>query len=364
MRMIFPEPGDELDDCRAGRGVRLPARAVAAGQHGDERGRRGLARRPVRRAVRAGDKRVFGILRVLADVVLVGAGTARGREVQARPPPPGPRVAARGPPGRPRRSRSITGSLDLDLTTSAVHRRAAGRADDRDHLRGGPARSAGGRRQGRRRDRGRARQRSTWRRRCSALADRGLRRVNCRGRPAPAGPDRRGRPAGRALLHRQPHAGRAGRGPHHRGPAFAADRMTLAHVLTEDGFLFFRYLTSGARESGIRVTRPTQDLFASQAWVANCSVKTYQLRLSIWTQSGSVPDAHEVAAALRVAVGMLVPQAASRPRLTSELTLAESSALSRLERGGPATSSELARLDRISPQSMGVTVAALLRTAA
>ena len=42
-----------------------------------------------------------------------------------------------------------------------------------------------------------------------------------------------------------------------------------------------------------------------------------------------------------------------------ELTLAESSTLSRLERGGPASSSELARYDRISPQSMGVTVAAL-----
>jgi DNA-binding MarR family transcriptional regulator len=41
------------------------------------------------------------------------------------------------------------------------------------------------------------------------------------------------------------------------------------------------------------------------------------------------------------------------------LTLPESSTLSRLERGGPASSSELARYDRISPQSMGVTVAAL-----
>src|ERR1700691_3166075 len=73
----------------------------------------------------------------------------------------------------------------------------------------------------------------------------------------------------------------------------------------------------------------------------------------------SVPDAHEVAAALRVAIGMLyrrLKQAAP----TDELTLAESSTLSRLERGGPASSSELARHDRISPQSMGVTVAALL----
>ena len=49
---------------------------------------------------------------------------------------------------------------------------------------------------------------------------------------------------------------------------------------------------------------------------------------------GSVPDAHEVAAALRVAIGMLY----RRLKQTSpddELTLAESSTLSRLERGGP-----------------------------
>jgi DNA-binding MarR family transcriptional regulator len=49
-----------------------------------------------------------------------------------------------------------------------------------------------------------------------------------------------------------------------------------------------------------------------------------------------------------------------QPLNEGELSIAESSALARLERSGPATSSELARLDRISPQSMGVTVAALL----
>ena len=72
-----------------------------------------------------------------------------------------------------------------------------------------------------------------------------------------------------------------------------------------------------------------------------------------------VPDISEVAGALRVAVGLVVRKL--RQALSEgELTLAESSALSRLERGGPATSSDLARVERISPQSMGVTVAALL----
>ena len=74
---------------------------------------------------------------------------------------------------------------------------------------------------------------------------------------------------------------------------------------------------------------------------------------------GTVTDVTEVAGALRVAVGLLVRKM-RQPLHEGELTIAESSALGRLERGGPATSSDLARIDRISPQSMGVTVAALL----
>ena len=73
---------------------------------------------------------------------------------------------------------------------------------------------------------------------------------------------------------------------------------------------------------------------------------------------GAVADVSEVAGALRVAVGLLVRKL-RQPLNEGELTIAESSALGRLERGGPATSSDLARIDRISPQSMGVTVAAL-----
>jgi DNA-binding MarR family transcriptional regulator len=73
----------------------------------------------------------------------------------------------------------------------------------------------------------------------------------------------------------------------------------------------------------------------------------------------TVTDVSEVAGALRVAVGLLVRKL-RQPLNEGELTIAESSALARLERGGPATSSDLARLERISPQSMGVTVAALL----
>jgi DNA-binding MarR family transcriptional regulator len=74
---------------------------------------------------------------------------------------------------------------------------------------------------------------------------------------------------------------------------------------------------------------------------------------------GTVPDVTEVAAKLRVTVGLLVRKLKQAPG-SGELALAESSALGRLERNGPATSSDLARVERISPQSMGVTVAALL----
>ena len=72
-----------------------------------------------------------------------------------------------------------------------------------------------------------------------------------------------------------------------------------------------------------------------------------------------MPDVGEVAGRLRVAVGLVVRKLRQVP-VEGELTLAESSVLARLERFGPATSSDLAREDRISPQSMGVTVATLL----
>ena len=71
------------------------------------------------------------------------------------------------------------------------------------------------------------------------------------------------------------------------------------------------------------------------------------------------PDVREVAGALRVGVGLVMRKFKQSP-VDGDLTMPESAALHRLERSGPATSSDLARLERISPQSMGVTVATLL----
>jgi DNA-binding MarR family transcriptional regulator len=70
------------------------------------------------------------------------------------------------------------------------------------------------------------------------------------------------------------------------------------------------------------------------------------------------PDVHEVASALRVGIGLLLRRL-RQVQADGELTLPESSALTRLDRGGPATSSALARLEQISPQSMGATLSAL-----
>ena len=70
------------------------------------------------------------------------------------------------------------------------------------------------------------------------------------------------------------------------------------------------------------------------------------------------PDVEQVAAALLLSVGLLRRQLRQAP-VTGELTLPESAALTRLDRGGPATASMLARLEQISPQSMGATLAGL-----
>jgi DNA-binding MarR family transcriptional regulator len=66
----------------------------------------------------------------------------------------------------------------------------------------------------------------------------------------------------------------------------------------------------------------------------------------------------QVAAALRVSIGLLVRRMRQIP-VAGELTLSETSALARLDRGGPTTPGALAKQEQISPQSMGATLAAL-----
>jgi DNA-binding MarR family transcriptional regulator len=70
------------------------------------------------------------------------------------------------------------------------------------------------------------------------------------------------------------------------------------------------------------------------------------------------PNADEVAAALRMSVGLLVRRL-RQIKAEGQLTLPETSALTRIDRGGPMTSSALAKIEQISPQSMGATLATL-----
>jgi DNA-binding MarR family transcriptional regulator len=65
-----------------------------------------------------------------------------------------------------------------------------------------------------------------------------------------------------------------------------------------------------------------------------------------------------VAGALLVSVG-LMRRRLRQTQVESDLTLPETSALVRLDRGGPTTASALARLEEISQQSMGATLATL-----
>ncbi|HEX3782081.1 MAG TPA: MarR family transcriptional regulator [Pseudonocardiaceae bacterium] len=69
-------------------------------------------------------------------------------------------------------------------------------------------------------------------------------------------------------------------------------------------------------------------------------------------------DVDRVAGALMISVGLL-RRRLRQVRVDGELTLPETAALSRLDRGGSTTSADLARQEQISPQSMGTTLSGL-----
>jgi DNA-binding MarR family transcriptional regulator len=70
------------------------------------------------------------------------------------------------------------------------------------------------------------------------------------------------------------------------------------------------------------------------------------------------PDVGRVSSALQVSMGMLVRRL-RQVQGEGELTMPESSALARLDRGGPMSASALAGLEQISAQSMGATLGGL-----
>jgi DNA-binding MarR family transcriptional regulator len=68
-------------------------------------------------------------------------------------------------------------------------------------------------------------------------------------------------------------------------------------------------------------------------------------------------DPNEVAAALKLNVGLFVRRL--RQLASDDLTGPEQSTLSRLERDGPASASDLARAEQVTPQAVGPMVAGL-----
>jgi riboflavin biosynthesis pyrimidine reductase len=244
MRMILPEAGDELDDFELAQAYAFPRErwlrtnmVMSADGAGSLDGLSGGLSG-------TGDKRVFGILRVLADAVLVGSGTAEAESYKpARPRPALASLRA----GRPATATIavISGSLDLDLAsplftdappdarTIVITREKAS-----PELRAVTAKVADVIVAGT--------DKVDLAAALNELADRGLSRVNCEG-----GPHLLAQIAAAGLLDEltltlSPALAGPGAGRIIAGPAFAADRMTLAQVLTEDGYLFCRYLTKGS----------------------------------------------------------------------------------------------------------------------
>ena len=245
MRMIFPSAGDELDllglaelyaypAYPRGRWLRANFVSSADGAAYVDGLSGGLSS--------AGDKQVFGILRVLADVVLVGAGTARAEEY--KPARLRPSLASLRE-GRPQTATIalVSRTLGLDLASALFTETPPDArtivitcAASDDELRAEAAKVADVIVAGVETvDLGEA---------LRALEDRGMGRILCEG-----GPHLLGDLAAAGLLDELclslsptlagPDAGRI-----IAGQPSPARPMTLAHVLAEDnGFLFCRYVT-------------------------------------------------------------------------------------------------------------------------
>jgi riboflavin biosynthesis pyrimidine reductase len=251
VRMILPSAGDELDDFGIAdiyaypRETWLRANFVSSADGAAYvDGRSGGLSSP-------GDMRIFGLLRVLADVVLVGAGTARIEEYKpARRRDALARLREGRPPTVP--IALVSRSLDLDLTTALfteaptdartiVITCEASPADRRaeiakvaDLIVAGEA--AVDLPQG-----------------VGELAKRGLGRVICEGGPHLLGSLAAADLVDELSLTFSPALAGPGGSRIIAGPALpAAAKMTLATVLAEDDFLFCRYTTTAGTVGELR----------------------------------------------------------------------------------------------------------------
>jgi DNA-binding MarR family transcriptional regulator len=70
------------------------------------------------------------------------------------------------------------------------------------------------------------------------------------------------------------------------------------------------------------------------------------------------PKVDDIAAALQMSIGLFIRQLRQKPA-KGDLSLPETSALKRLDRSGPSSVTELAKVEQISVQSMGTTLGTL-----
>jgi riboflavin biosynthesis pyrimidine reductase len=241
MRMILPQTGDELDDFELAEAYAYPRErwlrtnmVMSADGAGAVDGLSGGLSG-------TGDKRVFGILRVLADVVLVGSGTAEAESYKPARPRPALASLRKGRPATATIA-LISGSLDLDLDSPLFTEAPADartivitREKASPELRAATAKVADVIVAGQ--------DKVDLAGALTALADRGLSLVNCEG-----GPHLLTQIADAGLLDEltltvSPTLAGPGAGRIVAGAAFAARPLALSQVLTEDGYLFCRYLT-------------------------------------------------------------------------------------------------------------------------
>ncbi len=191
-----------------------------------------------------GDREVFGVLRALADVILVGAGTARAEKYRPARIRPAWAALRAGRPAAPPIA-VLTGRLDLDLAGTLL----TGAAPDARTIVITSGRAAADRRAAAARHADvivAGQDRVDLAAAVAALAERGHRRILAEG-----GPHLLGQLAAAGLLDElcvtvSPmlaggSAGRVVQGPP-GGPAPA--RLELAHVLADGSYLFCRYLAA------------------------------------------------------------------------------------------------------------------------
>jgi riboflavin biosynthesis pyrimidine reductase len=242
MRMIFPSDGDELGLLDLAKVYAYPRErwlranmVTSADGAAYLDGRSGGLSSP-------DDMRIFGILRALADVILVGAGTARVEEYK-----PARRRPSLGElrEGRPETATIalVTRTLGLNLTSplftetppdarTIVITCAASDAE----LRAQTAKVADVIVAGE--------ETVDLSAALDALSERGLGRVLCEGGPHILGDLTAAGLLDELCLSFSPTLAGPGAGRIIAGPSSAARRMELAHLLAGgDGFVFFRYLT-------------------------------------------------------------------------------------------------------------------------